>query len=1389
MQFTSMLSTFATRCPRIGALSVAAFVALTIVVGTGASPLPGAVHEARVAARAPAPHKSNGMTKKAELLHVVKKQKQVQSESLVDEMNRQEKIAEAQAEAEAASEAQVEVEMQEEEAKAAKEEMEVTTVEKQQQQQQQQQHVVKAPESEGEKASKAESKTEEPSKDEDAEKAPESEGEKASKAESKTEEPSKDEDAEKDGEEVENDSDGESEAEAEEEAEEDKNSRNQRKGANDSDSEQSNPLPPTTPPPMPFAYMYEHPGDIAHDVELRNDPDLIPEGAKTNIDVPENEQHEVESIFLENPSLFSHCVLVRDFVEPLRVGSALMDRSSEQGAKSHFLAPEGEKKAKRKFPDELLHLEGAIVDRADFEDNAELQVTMFGWLSSIAGEVRIIPSGALTKWSSKKKVPIAGYLCVGDGGPVLHTLPTPCLATTLNAEGQPQGPPDSEETTGNSEAPAAAAPIPVEKPRKGKTETKRSESVNPEMLQQPAAGAPVSAMASSPIAAPAAAPDEGTYDVWVGKAMLKFSSAAKGQAFCHLLAEKIANDLGDNVWDTEKIEKMNTLRDPTLESFVQLSRQPSPAWTLGTKKLLVAVMDWKHGDYSRAPMSSQTKSPRHYKNRVFPRVKDAFKQMSFGKFDIEVTVIPEVVRYARKRSRYAIGGYPFPSLYNAAKDSLEGNVQFSSEYSFDNYDLVYVIAPQQAPTGTKGVAWVGAKGAMCNGCEELTEDFQVMVAVHELGHNLGLFHAGSKSLEYGNVFDWMGNYPGVQGLSYGVGYKLALGWLPQETVARVTDDDLDSLNDEYIIKPFDAERAPQEGELVGLRVSLRNSPRDLFVSYRRSAGEEAGVYLTLQEKDKPNSELVDAACHSPSQRDARLRPGWTYLDQSQKVVIYLASVDDGAARVRAYRAPTSSRKISAIRGRPTFTDGSWKCPRTCQDSDLLVSMFGGCASLKQEGYCRGGSITMGGKKLSVAEELCPESCGKCRDVVSGDSLLNGGCADRNIKIGNRSCYRASREGLCNAMTSLGNVGNDLCPSSCGTCPPKPLTGQASHSFRDPTPARMHGVAQAEEQAPSAEDGPEEKEKEGKEAAEDEAAEEKDEKAKEQEETDKANDQGSSPSPSGDTTSKDALCTDDPVWSDSDGDNCAVYAKAIAKGKMAREEACGYNDGAAKPYCRKTCHACEIDSSTCQDKVCVTKWHAESDRCFACSDYSSMCGLPFFAADCPRTCGSCRSSTPVTAPPIPTTPLPPTTVTTSTTTRVAMTTQPICKDNQCVTSWQKTFGECFKCEDYAAQYCGNSEPFRLSCPKSCMMCAPEHMQVCEDNFMPHTCKRYQEYGWCTQYAHISDNCKATCGVCAAEELLSGSLRRKTQSGSASMRPCVELLIVLVAVVVAAAIPSV
>merc|ERR1719162_2851042 len=138
----------------------------------------------------------------------------------------------------------------------------------------------------------------------------------------------------------------------------------------------------------------------------------------------------------------------------------------------------------------------------------------------------------------------------------------------------------------------------------------------------------------------------------------------------------------------------------SVHNFMAMTRKSSPEWTKGTKTVLVVVMDWMSGDSSRAPYTKQTDAPGLYKDTIFPRVRQAFQRMSYGQFDISVTVVPEVVRFSKPRSRYTAGGYPFPGLYNGAKDSIEGSYKFGRQYNFQNYDLVYVVSPQQAPTGT-----------------------------------------------------------------------------------------------------------------------------------------------------------------------------------------------------------------------------------------------------------------------------------------------------------------------------------------------------------------------------------------------------------------------------------------------------------------------------------------------------------------------------------------------------------------------------------------------------------------------------------------------------------------------------------------------------------------
>jgi len=1122
----------------------------------------------------------------------------------------------------------------------------------------------------------------------------------------------------------------------------------------------------------PEDVMFSEADDVANYLEKRRTVELVPEGARAGVDVTEDEQKEMESIFSEGerPNIFKNCMLIRDFATPLRRGSALaVNRRASLRAKSgtggldEDSADNEDSKADDDDdddstddddqdkkpptppppPGDVLVAKGGIVDRdeapvgKDGQDKAFMRVEMVAQLSSITGMVSVVPKGLVAKWGSKKKVPVAGYLCTENQDTVLYTLPTPCLPTGLSDDGVPAQPP-------------------------------------------PPAGASFNAT------------PEARYAVYVGNTKLHFTSKRKAQHFCHKIAKEIAEDPGDNEWDADKLKVLTDgeKRNMNATTFVQLTRaEPPEAWTTGTKKVLVIVMDWMAGDRSRAPLSKQTLLPEEQRDRIFPRVKEAFKQMSFGKFQIEVDVVPEVIRFTRPRSRYVADGWPFPGLYNGAVSSLAGH-PLGNKYDASKYDLVYTISPQQQPTGTKGVAWVGAKGAMCNGCEAISENFQVMVAVHELGHNLGLSHAGSTSLEYGNPFDWMGNYPDVQGLSYGMGYKLKLHWLPRPTVYRIDDNEIQNLNDRFIMTPFDMD-APQSGQIMGVQLSLKKNKKDLYFSYRKTPGKNAGVFVVRQDKESPDSELIDMACHTPSQQDASLQPGWTFIDPSTQVVVVVEKVTDESATIHFYKAPSTS-DVAAIRARDTFSDGVFKCPRTCTDSDLLLSSYDGCAALANDNRCASASITLGGKKYSIGTDLCPKSCKSCAAALSGSTIVGkadsdtGGCADKNVMINGMSCSVIAAKGHCNSNTNIGPVGEALCPASCGNCPAKPKfkSSSAAGTFKDPTPVRTHGLV-GQPSAPIPTEQPEAAAPPGiaphPDAGDDEEKEEceDDEAWKDQDghgcqtyreyisqgklsqkeacqygdgaATDKCRKTcGACPSqyaPHG----RAVQCEDSTEWRDKDGDSCKTYAEYIKGGQLSREFACKYGGGEAAENCKKTCETCpaaqlpqaiQDDTASCKDKQCVEEWKRTTGQCFECAQWPSRCNETAFRNDCPKTCGLCAPDG------------------LSTESADAALDANLegeqeeelaeensdCKDDECVESWLESTGKCFHCEEFAAEYCGVDDAFRASCPKSCRMCSTKPIK-CHDDFKLSTCKEYKAWGWCEE-KDVSTHCKATCGLCPA-----------------------------------------
>lgn len=231
------------------------------------------------------------------------------------------------------------------------------------------------------------------------------------------------------------------------------------------------------------------------------------------------------------------------------------------------------------------------------------------------------------------------------------------------------------------------------------------------------------------------------------------------------------------------------------------------------------------------------------------------------------------------------------------------------------------------------------------------------------------------------------------------------------------------------------------------------------------------------------------------------------------------------------------------------------------------------------------------------------------------------------------------------------------------------------------------------------------------------------------------------------------CADDSNWHDADGDGCLIYDGFIADGKLTLDEACNYGEGDAKKYCRKTCGTCKaaaafMDGQGCKDIECVSKWQEQVGTCFACSDWPNYCADPVFKHECPVTCGSCTPDE-VELPPMPEPPTTTPALPDTTEDPFTVTVPPLCEDQECIESWRKETGKCFRCADYADDLCGRDREFEASCPLSCRLCVPgdedNTNENCLDHFKMHTCERYKQDDLC-HITHIAHHCQRTCGVC-------------------------------------------
>jgi hypothetical protein len=213
-------------------------------------------------------------------------------------------------------------------------------------------------------------------------------------------------------------------------------------------------------------------------------------------------------------------------------------------------------------------------------------------------------------------------------------------------------------------------------------------------------------------------------------------------------------------------------------------------------------------------------------------------------------------------------------------------------YIATDYDHLVVYTPNQ-PCDFSGIGWVGSNGVFLNG----TVDRGIME--HEIGHNLGLWHAGlyecadgasspSCLVDYGDPADVMGGTDPDRG--YSAEHKHMLGWIPESEVQTLTSG------------THDIALTASENPLVAGSTQLihvRSPDGTLYAVDRRSSvGYDSGLSgVWIRQVAYVNTDDTQLV------RGSALAAGQTFTDPASAVTIKTLTDSGPTATVRVCVGP------------------------------------------------------------------------------------------------------------------------------------------------------------------------------------------------------------------------------------------------------------------------------------------------------------------------------------------------------------------------------------------------------------------------------------------------------------------------------------------------------
>lgn len=336
------------------------------------------------------------------------------------------------------------------------------------------------------------------------------------------------------------------------------------------------------------------------------------------------------------------------------------------------------------------------------------------------------------------------------------------------------------------------------------------------------------------------------------------------------------------------------------------------SWTTGAKSIVVVRLHFNGYNYLGLDAADCAE--------IVRRMSDHFELWSYGKYRLRPVGLGSFVTPPFNLPDYATD-YTDDDIGSIWNKVIFWAYEQGYGWAGTHYDLLMLLAgdaPIRKANG-EGVATWGGMGLIGGGLtinrtggqdREQSISRNVTTGLHELGHNLGLFHASSRfttpqpvmagfslmGLEYGDRFDQMGW--GREWHHFNVRYKQWLHWLsPSEVPSAVS-------NGRYAIRPHDL------GEgwgIRGLKVPFGAQGvfnDSLFVEYRANQPDnpllQHGVIIRLGKHGAPKTYLHDATPETPNHEpggdssgnlDSPLLPGRTYSHTRDGRTVHITNVE------------------------------------------------------------------------------------------------------------------------------------------------------------------------------------------------------------------------------------------------------------------------------------------------------------------------------------------------------------------------------------------------------------------------------------------------------------------------------------------------------------------